>query len=84
MKKNLKIVLCVVICLQVLVFVFGFIDYTRFVDNKEPIFCFKRAIYDYDDGSVKENVCFGYKIYNYDRKLIQKLTFVPIWQKMDE
>lgn len=43
-------------------------DFFRVKTNNDPIFCLSENTHKFDDGTVKECVGLGYKVYEYHRK----------------
>ena len=43
-------------------------DFFRVKTNNDPIFCLSEKTHKFDDGTVKECVGLGYKVYEYHRK----------------
>ena len=82
--KKVLLGIVAVIVLWGLAFVF---DYGIAIgNNRDPIFCSKGQIYEYDDGTVKEFKCIGYKIYVSDRKSCSKNQIRPAsseWEKIE-
>ncbi|MDD4624663.1 MAG: hypothetical protein PHX40_04770 [Bacilli bacterium] len=81
-KKILNILFWVAF---VVVFSIWVVDFIKVKSNKDPIFCLKKEVHKYDDGTVKECLGLGYRVYNYDRKSLPKgIDFAPFFIKMRE
>lgn len=76
-KKIIFIIISVIFILGGLIF----IDYLRYRNNDNPLFCLNKE-YKYKDGYTK--VCTGvfYKVVSYNRVSITDNEFIPIWSKI--
>ena len=71
--------------LFVCLFTVWIIDFIQVKREEEPIFCISEKIHEYEDGTTKECVGLGYKVYTYDRKSLNiKSQFSPFFVKMEE
>ena len=71
--------------LFVCLFAVWIIDFIQVKREEEPIFCISEKIHEYEDGTTKECVGLGYKVYTYDRKSLNiKSQFSPFFVKMEE
>ena len=77
--KVLDIVLWVVLIAWMIIVV---IDYVRTINSKEPIFCIKEEVIEYQDGTVNSCTGAGYKVYEYNRESYQAIEFGPFWKKV--
>lgn len=60
-------------------------DFIQVKREKEPIFCVKEVEHKYPDGTTKECVGLGYKVYTYNRTSIKiKKQFSPFFVSMEE
>jgi len=59
-------------------------DFIRVRNEKEPMFCIKENVYNYEDGTVDECIGLGYKVYEYKRESITGVQFGSFLQKMKE
>lgn len=60
-------------------------DFIRVKNSETPVFCIKKTVETFDDGTV--NVCngAGYNVYEYNRKSINiKMQFSPFFIGMKE
>ena len=83
MEKKLKVPAIIIVVIIVILSIMMAIDFIKFKNNKEPIFCIEKKIYDYSDGYVKECKGLIYKIYKYDRIALKGKAFLPFWGKME-
>lgn len=82
MKKLLDIVFWIVVIAVVVVW--G-IDFIMLKKGNDPIFCLKNISHEYEDGTIKECVGFGYKAFQYNRTSINKTTqFGPFFIEMEK
>ena len=87
MKKNIIMIVVSILIIFITLIIFGCVDYTKYKNNEEPIFCFiKNKL---EDGGTKEYIGVGYKIIYFHR--IEGVSsyyggshFVPIWKDVDE
>lgn len=56
--------------LIVLLFVAWSIDFYKTKNDEKPIFCIKTINHEYDDGTTKECIGLGYRIFSYNRESI--------------
>lgn len=71
--------------LFVCIFAIWIIDFVQVKREKEPIFCISEKVHEYEDGTTKECVGLGYKVYTYNRKSLNiKSQFSPFFVKMEE
>ena len=63
MKRNIKIILIVLISMIAIIFMFATVDYQMVKNSKEPIFCYYRDVM--RDGGSLFYQGFGYTIVNY-------------------
>lgn len=71
--------------LFVCLFAIWIIDFVQVKREKEPIFCISEKVHEYEDGTTKECVGLGYKVYTYNRKSLNiKSQFSPFFVKMEE
>lgn len=54
-------------------------DYYNVNQEKEPKFCLKTEIFEYEDGSVTLCTGLGYKVYRYEREILNAREFGPFW-----
>lgn len=80
-KKILNVVFWVVIIGLMIVWL---VDFFQIKSEKSPKFCLKNVEHSFEDGSVKECVGLGYKIYTYERTSLKGVEFVPFFIKMRE
>lgn len=81
MKKIISTIFSLLILGVIAIWLF---DYFRMVNNKEPKFCLKEEVYKYDDGTVKECIGLGYKVYEYNRTSYKAKQFGPFFIQMHE
>lgn len=61
------------------------VDFVKVTSEKEPIFCIKNEVHEYDDGTVKECTGLGYKVYTYNRNSLGTgVEFEPFFVKMKQ
>lgn len=61
------------------------VDYFRVSRESKPIFCLSNKTHEFEDGTVKECVGLGYKVYTYDRESLGKgVEFGSFFTKMKE
>ena len=77
--KILDIILWIVLISWMLIVV---IDYVRTINSKEPLFCIKKDVIEYEDGVVNSCTGLGYKAYEYNRESYQAIEFGPFWIKV--
>jgi len=78
-SKIIKIIILTVIILWIICF---FIDYIRARQSKNPLFCIKENIVEYEDGTVYSCTGLGYKMYKYQRASIPiSVQFGPFFIK---
>jgi len=80
-KKILNIIFWVVICLMFFVWIFDFI---KIKNHDEPFFCIYEKTHEFDDGSVKECLGLGYKVYTYERESLEGMKYGPFFMKMEK
>lgn len=81
-KKILNVVFWVVF---VVLFSIWLIDFIKVKTNNEPIFCIKKEVRKFDDGTVDECLGLGYRVYNYKRSSLPSgMDFAPFFMKMRE
>lgn len=77
-----NIIFWTIILVLAVVWIVDFIKVTR---EKEPIFCIKNEIHEYDDGTVRECTGLGYKVYTYNRSSLGNgVEFEPFFVKMKQ
>lgn len=60
-------------------------DFLRVRNNKEPQFCLKETVHEFEDGTVTECMGLGYKTYKYNRSSLSGgIEFGPFFIKMKE
>lgn len=60
-------------------------DFVNVQNDKDPIFCIRQKTHTFDDGTVKECVGLGYKVYTYNRSSFsQGRQFGPFFIGMKE
>ena len=57
------------------------IDYIVVQSKNDPVFCLKKEVNQYDDGTVKSCLGLGYKVYQYNRDSYSGIEFGPFWIK---
>ena len=92
-KKILNVTFWVLFVILLAIWI---IDFVKLKNEKEPIFCIKKEVHKYDDGTVDElgrptgnklevDECLGlgYRIFNYNRSSLPKgRDFAPFFIKM--
>ena len=68
-KKILSFILMIVIIILSFIFIK---DYVNVAKEKDPQFCLKEVVHEYEDGTVKECIGLGYKVYKYNRSSMPK------------
>ena len=63
-KKILSFILMIAIIILAFIFIK---DYVNVTNEKDPQFCLKEVIHEFEDGTVKECIGLGYKVYTYNR-----------------
>ena len=63
-KKVIDIIFWLAFAIVALTWVVDFINVNN---EKEPIFCIKNKVHEYDDGQTTECIGLGYKVYGYNR-----------------
>lgn len=72
------------ICIALLAFIWIF-DFIQVKDGKDPKFCIKTELHEYEDGTVNECDGLGYKVFKYNRTSINIDTqFSPFFVGMKE
>ena len=56
-------------------------DFYNVKNEKDPKFCIKEEIIQYEDGTVESCLGPGYKVYNYKRDSFNAIEFGPFWAK---
>ena len=76
-----KLIFNVIFWLVIGILLFTWImDYVKVRNNEKPTFCISNKTHKFKDGSVKECVGLGYKVYTYDRTSMAKGSeFVPFF-----
>ncbi len=77
-QKVMNIILWIVLIVWMLVCIIDFIKTQRV---EKPIFCLKEETTKYEDGSVYSCTGLGYKIYHYDRTILNGVEYGPFWSK---
>lgn len=75
-----KLIIALKIAVLTLIFfwiVIVFADYFRVRQNKNPMFCIKEVINEYNDGSTYICTGLGYKMIRYNRKCLSAKEFGP-------
>lgn len=63
-KKIIDVIFWLALAILALIWIIDFINVNN---EKEPVFCIKTEVHEYDDGQTVECTGLGYKIYNYNR-----------------
>lgn len=63
-KKIFDIIFWLVFAILALIWIVDFINVNN---DKEPVFCIKTEVHEYDDGQTVECTGLGYKVYKYNR-----------------
>ena len=63
-KKVIDIIFWLAFAIVALTWVVDFINVNN---EKEPVFCIKNKVHEYDDGQTTECIGLGYKVYSYNR-----------------
>ena len=80
-KSIFKTIFNIIFWIVILILLVTWImDYMNVRNNKKPSFCISNNTHKYDDGTVKECVGLGYKVYEYNRSSMTNGTeFVPFF-----
>ena len=70
MKRNLKIIIIVLISMMAIIFMMAIVDYQMIKNSKEPIFCYYKTVL--RDGGSRVYEGFGYTIVNYYNPILQE------------
>lgn len=80
LKKILNVLFWVVFVVLLTIWI---IDFVKIKSNNDPIFCLKKEVHKFDDGTVDECLGLGYRIYNYKRSSLPKgVDFAPFFVGM--
>lgn len=79
-----KIIFNFIFWVVIVILLFTWImDYINVRNDKKPSFCIKNITHKFEDGTVKECIGLGYKVFTYDRSSMTKGSeFVPFFIDM--
>ena len=63
-KKIIDVIFWLALAVLALIWIVDFINVNN---DKEPVFCIKTEVHEYDDGQTVECTGLGYKVYRYNR-----------------